>query len=191
MNKKYTNVLFLTLIVLIAACQQTKSIEVTATPTPTVIPGGAPDTPENASLCEGLSGVLELQLLVGPSEAVGLEPFAIGEIQFLVTSTEKPYTIEGANTISYEDVLVEEWGTYTVSFNMDITLSGVCSGKEGAEQLMVDMTMSGDQLVKVESEGFQGEYPWSGTHENQLAFPLQEGATAGGEGWLLVLYINQ
>lgn len=191
MNKKYTNTLFLSLIILMAACQQTKSTEVTATPTPTVIPGSAPDMPKNASLCEDLSGMLELQLLVGPSEAVGLEPVAIGEIQFLVASAETPYTFEGANTISYEDVLVEEWGTYTVSFNMDITLSGFCSGEKDAEQLMVDTTMSGDQLVKVESEGFHGEYPWSGTHENQLTFPLQEGATAGGEGWQLVLHINQ
>jgi hypothetical protein len=135
--------------------------------------------------------VLELQLLVGPSEAVGLDPYAIGEIPFSVVSNEEPNLIKGANTISYEDVLVEEWGTFTVSFNMDITLGGVCSGEEGAEQLIVDVTMSGDQMVEVEAEGFQGEYPWSGTQENALVFPLQEGATAGGDGWQYVLHINQ
>ena len=163
----------------------------TPTPTPTTIPGGVPDMPESASRCEGLSGVLELQLLVGPSEAVGLEPHAIGEIEFSIVSTEGSNTIEGANTISYKDVLAEEWGTYTVSFDMDITLGGVCTGEEGAEQLMVDVTMSGTQIVEVEADGFQGEYPWSGTHENALVFPLQEGATAEGDGWQLVLHINQ
>jgi hypothetical protein len=170
-----------------------QTLSATPTPTPTVVPGsGLKSTPTPpASRCEGLSGVFELQLLVGLAEAVGLEPFAIGDIPFSVISAEKPYIIEGSNTVSYDDVLAEQWGTYTVSFYMDVTLGGECSGEEGAELLMVDVTMSGDQMVVVESEGFQGEYPWSGTHENTLTFPLEEGATASGEGWQLVLHLNQ
>ncbi len=134
--------------------------------------------------------MFEVQLLVGPSEAVGLEPYAIGEIPFSVVSNEEPFFIEGTNSIAYDDVLVETWGTYTVSFNMDFTLTGECSGEVGAEQLMVDVTMSGEQLVKVEADEFQGEYPWSGTQEKALVFILQEGATARGEGWQLVLHIK-
>ncbi len=164
--------------------------DLTPTPTPNIISGNITDTPESTNRCEGLSGVFEVQLLVGPSEAVGLEPYAIGEIPFSVVSNEEPFFIEGTNSIAYDDVLVETWGTYTVSFNMDFTLTGECSGEVGAEQLMVDVTMSGEQLVKVEADEFQGEYPWSGTQEKALVFILQEGATARGEGWQLVLHIK-
>ena len=162
----------------------------TPTPTPAMIPGNITDIPQSISRCGGLSGVFEVQLLVGPSEAVGLEPYAIGEIPFSVVTAEKPFIIEGANSITYDDVLKEEWGTYTVSFNMDFTLTGECSGEAGTEQLMVDVTMSGDQLVEVDAGEFQGEYPWSGTQEKALNFPLQKGATARGEGWQLVLHMN-
>jgi hypothetical protein len=134
--------------------------------------------------------MLELQLLVGPAEVVGLEPFTVGEIPFSVVTPKEPTIIEGANSISYEDILEEEWGTYSVSFNMDIILDGLCTGEEGAEQMLVNVSMSGDQMVEVKAEGFQGEYPWIGMHELELNFPLQEGATAQGEGWQFVLHIH-
>jgi len=167
------------------------SPEATATPTPIMIAGSEIETPESTSRCDGLSGSLEAQLLVGPADAVGLEPLAVGEIPFSVVSSGEPYSVEGANSIEYDDVLIEEWGTYTVSFNMDVTFYGECSGAEGAEQLTGEVTMSGNQMVEVEAEGFQGEYPWNGTQEITLAFPLQEGATMSGEGWQFVLHLDQ
>ena len=45
-------------------------------------------------------------------------------------------------------------------------------------------------MVDVQSEGFQGQYPWSGTQQLDLAFPLAEGAEASGEGWQFVLHIG-
>lgn len=160
------------------------------TPTPTEISGSSLDLPTTASRCVGLEGVLELQLLVGPAEAVGLEPVAIDDIPFSVVSIEEPYTIAGANAIFYENILEEVWGTYSVSFNMDIMIGGICGGEEGAEQLMIDVEMAGDQMVEVQAEGFQGEYPSSGTHQLELTFPLVDGAEASGEGWQFILHIG-
>lgn len=182
--------------ILMMACSLSSGLdfgsEKEATPTPTTAPGGAivTSTVDNTNRCEGLSGYFELQLLVGPSDAVGLDPLAIGDIPFSVTTSEAPYFLEGINTITYEDVYTAEWGTYSVSFNMDVSVNGECSGETGAEQIMVEVNMTGDQLVEVEAEGFQGEYPWNGSVSQSLTLPLEEGATAGGEGWQIVLHID-
>jgi len=162
-----------------------------ATPTPTEMGGGVVITPTKpSSRCAGLSGTLELQILVGPAEAVGLEPVAAGEIPFNVVSDEVPYLVEGTNAISYENVLEAVWGTYSVTFDMDVNLRGECTGSQGGEQLDMVADMSGNQNVVVVSEGFSGEYPWSGTHSLELSFPLEEGATAQGEGWAFVLHLK-
>ena len=197
MSWKFVNLLIPFFLILSACSPSSKSSPspekesiMISTPTPTAISGASLDLPATASRCEGLEGVLELQLLVGPAEAVGLEPFSIGEIPFSVVSIEEPYTIEGANAISYENILEEVWGTYSVSFNMDILIGGICGGEEGAEQLMVDVKMAGDQMVEVQAEGFQGEYPWSGTHQLELTLPLIDGAEASGEGWQFILHIG-
>jgi len=161
------------------------------TPTSTEMAGGSVVTqPASASRCAGLAGTLELQLLVGPAEAVGLEPFAVGEIPFSVVSDEEPYLVEGAGPIAYENVLEEEWGTYTVVFDADLTATGECSGAEGAETLTMIVVMTGEQNIVVQAEGFQGDYPWSGTQTLDVTFPLVEGAQASGEGWILVLHLN-
>ena len=197
MSRKYW-VVVLFLLLSLAACKPfSNSSRVPAvqsspvpTPTPSPISGVTLDQAKNANQCKVLSGTLELQLLVGPAEAVGLEPFTVGEIPFAVVNAEEPYIIDGANLISYENILEEEWGTYTVSFNMDVMLDGLCTGIEGAEHLLVDVSMNGDQMVEVEAEGFHGEYPWSGINEIELNLPLQEGATAQGEGWQFVLHFH-
>ena len=74
---------------------------------------------------------------------------------------------------------------------MDVAISGECGGDAGSEELNVHVEMSGEQMVEVRAEGFSGDYPWSGTHEKNLSFPLKEGATAEGDGWALVLHLNQ
>ena len=53
------------------------------------------------------------------------------------------------------------------------------------------LEMSGEQLVVVDAEGFYGEYPWSGTQTRDLSYPLEEGATAQGEGWAVVLHLGR
>lgn len=161
------------------------------TDTPTPIPGGGLITPAaSENRCAGLSGTLEMQVLVGPADAVGLEPIAVGEIPFSVISEGGVYLLQGSGNISYEDVLTREWGTYTVSLDMGAEVQGNCGGAEGSETLDMLVTVSGEQMVDVEAEGFQGQYPWSGSHELSLNFPVTEGATAEGEGWAFILHLN-
>jgi hypothetical protein len=165
----------------------------TSTPTPTATAGTLPgvSTPAStASRCEGLTGQLEVQVLVGPAEAVGLEPIAVGSLPFAVTTLAPPYLVEGQGPISYEATLAEDWGTFAVTMDMQTTVQGECSGEAGGERLDLVLEMSGEQLVVVEAEGFYGEYPWTGTETRDLTFPLQEGATAQGEGWAVVLHLS-
>ena len=178
-------------MLLLMACGLSSNLDTTPTPTPFI--GGAPGgvEPPETNRCEALSGELEMLVLVGPSEAVGLEPYAVGEIPFSVVSEGGSYVVQGGGSVSYEDVLQEEWGTFTVSVDMEAALDGECEGASGSEVLNVTIRMSGEQMVEVRAEGFQGDYPWSGTHELTLSFSLEEGATAEGEGWVFVLHLNE
>jgi hypothetical protein len=161
----------------------------TPTPTPGTAAGPTPTTPP-PSRCAGLAGQLELQVLVGPAEAVGLEPVAVGTVPFAVTTSEPPYLVEGQGPISYDATLTREWGTYAVTMDLETAVQGECSGAAGNEQLTLVLEMTGEQLVVVDAEGFHGEYPWEGTQTRDLAFPLEEGATAQGEGWAVVLHLG-
>jgi hypothetical protein len=161
------------------------------TPTPTVV-GGVSVTPtQSVDICEGLGGSLEMQVLVGPAEAVGLEPVAVGSIPFSVISDGGVNIAQGNGSITYQDVLAEAWGTYTVNLDMQASMGGECETNEQNGVLNFTVTMSGEQLVEVEAQGFQGSYPWSGTHDLSLSFPIVEGATAQGEGWVFVLHLNE
>lgn len=161
----------------------------TATPTPT--PGWMLDRDEpedESSVCAGLSGAIIAEVLIGPAEAVGLEPIEIAIIDFSV-SREKPYIVQGSGSSSSPpQVLAEEWGTYTVSFDMSFIITGTCVD-EGEGLLMLELDMSGNQLVEVEAEGFHGEYPWAGDSTFTLEFPLQDGFTHSGEGWKFTLIL--
>ena len=164
----------------------------TPTPTPTVVPGVAPEAiePPPADRCQGVSGELEVQILAGPAAAVGLEPFAVGKVPFSVVSDAPPYAVQGGGSVTYQDVLEAEWGTYTVDLDLTLGVTGECGGASGAEFLDLTVEVSGDQMVEVRAKGFQGDYPWSGSHTLALSFPLQEGAVAEGEGWAFVLHLN-
>lgn len=144
-----------------------------------------------ASRCDGLNGELEIRVLVGPAEAVGLEPLAVGGIPFSVVSDGGVYVVQGDGAISYQEILEEDWGTYSVSFNMEGTIEGECGGDYGGEELNLSIEMSGEQMVEVRAEGFQGDYPWAGTHELNLSFPLEDGAVSEGEGWAFVLHLSR
>lgn len=189
-------ILVLICMMVIAACSQAPEpdLPLAATPTPSPSGGDGPllePTAEFASRCQGLSGELEMLVLVGPAEAAGLEPFAIGVIPFSVQSNAGAHSIQGGGPISYQEVLTREWGTYTVSLDMDTTLGGECMGDEGSEKLEFAIDMSGEQMLEVRAEGFSGDYPWSGSHQANLSFPLEDGSTAEGEGWAFVLHLNQ
>lgn len=134
------------------------------TPIPTTIAGGSIEVTPSPVInrCDGLSGELEMQILVGPADAVGLEPLSIGDIPFTVVSHEGAYLVKGGGAISYQATLEEDWGTYSVSFDMGTTLAGVCVGEPGSEELMITVEPSGEQMVEVRAQGFQrvSIWPW-------------------------------
>ena len=138
--------------------------------------------------CENLSGALEMQILVGPAEAVGLEPVAVGSIPFSVTTGNGAYLVQGNGPIAYEAQLQEAWGTYTVTLDMDAEVTGECLA---SEMLDLTVTASGNQMVEVRAEGFSGDYPWEGTQTLNLSFPLEEGVSVEGEGWIFILHLTQ
>lgn len=161
----------------------------THTPTPMVV-APAPTTPAPDTRCAGLTGSIEVQVLVGPAEVVGLEPVAVGSVPFAVASEQAPFVVQGSAPIAYADVLIERWGTYEVTMDLEATVSGECSGEPGGEALNLTVEIAGEQLVVVDAGSFYGEYPWNGTASVPAAFPLQDGATAEGEGWVLVLHLQ-
>lgn len=169
------------------------SVVEAATRTPTKTPAAADPThtPTPApSLCSGLTGKIEVQVLVGPSEAVGLEPVAVGTVPFAVATTP-PYQVQGNGTLDYADTLVREWGSFSVSFNMDVAIDGLCREEGDGAFLDLAIETDGQQNVTVVSEGFSAEYPWSGTNTFELTFPVEDGATHAGEGWSFVLHLDE
>lgn len=185
--------LVLIIVVLSPSCSSGPAInEVpTATPTPTKIIQAAPPTQTIIpSRCAELSGELEIQVLVGPAEIVGLTPYSVGSIPFSVTSAEAPFTIQGGGSFDYDDILVEEWGTYEVSLSMSGSVNGTCVDDGSGQQLALNLELTGSQLVVVTAEGFSGEYPWEGTLPFDLVFPIEEGASISGEGYVIVLHLK-
>jgi hypothetical protein len=162
-------------------------------PTPTPVGGDVNFSPSDPALnkCNGLSGKLEMQILVGPAEAVGMSPVTVGDIPFTVVKTEDVYLVEGEGLVSYQETMGEVWGTYSVSLEMDSTVEGVCVGDSGNEQLNVTVVGTGEQMVEVRADDFQGDYPWSGTRTLDLSFPLADGAQVEGEGWLFILHLSE
>jgi hypothetical protein len=132
-----------------------------------------------------------MRVLIGPSEVVGLEPLAIGTIPFTVIPDGGAYLVEGGGSIDYQDVLEKEWGTYTVEFDLEAALSGDCQADEQGGVLNMIVETSGEQFVEIESQGYQGEFPWAGTQTFNLSFPIETGSMAEGEGWAFVLYLNE
>ena len=166
--------------------------EPVATPTPTEMSGVLPQLTEASRPCTGLSGSLEMQILVGPSEAVGMEPVAVGEIPFSVVSQGETDAIEGGGPINFaEQVYEAEWGTYSVTFAADTQVSGKCESSDKGEVLDMVIVMEGEQMVSVRAEGFSGDYPWSGTQTLEVRLPAEDGVSQSGEGWTLVLHLGQ
>ena len=137
--------------------------------------------------CQNLGGSLEMELMVGPAEVVGLDPVVIGQIPF---SVDEDGIVAGSGSLQYQDVLEKEWGTYTVFFEGDAFLTGVCLDSGDGGELNLTLEFTGEQMVEVDLGGAVQEYPWSGTRELDLSFPVQEGAREEGEGWAFVLQLN-
>ncbi len=197
-QKKFLTSLIIVIIFAfsVLGCSKSSSTEQEGEESPTSTPtesGGmvvASVTPSQNS-CQGLSGKLELQILVGPSEAVGLEPVTVGEIPFMVVDEGGNYVVEGGGQLeSYSDVLTAAWGTYTVTFEGDTFVSGDCTSSGAGAQLNLVVDMIAEQNVEIVYEGVQLNYPWSGTHQLDVALPVEEGAMAQGEGWVLTLILN-
>jgi len=161
-----------------------------ATPTSTEMAGGdLPPTPDNP--CEGLSGTIEMQLLVGPAEAVGLAPYTFADIPFQVIQGGEAYVVSGGGPVEYyQDVLTADWGSFSVIFDGDTSLSGVCLPSGSSGTLDVTVEMDGQQMVVVVVDGMETSYPWEGSPQVNASFPLVEGAEVSGEGWTLTLHLN-
>jgi hypothetical protein len=167
------------------------SVDQSPTATPTnegvvVVPDKSAENP-----CEGVSGTLELQILVGPSEVVGLTPTTVGQIPFNVVSDGDIYNIEGGGPFDYfVETESYEWGTYTVTFEGDALVKGNCISTDLGGMLNVNVELIGEQNVEVVYEGISTNYPWSGTPQILVNLPLEEGAQEEGEGWVLILYLK-
>jgi len=161
-----------------------------ATPTPTSVISEPIITPTiNMSICSYFKGELEILVKAGPAEAVGLEPFVIGYIPFYVVTVEEPYAVEGSGPLEYDEILVEEWGSYEVELFLNATITGECldNGDEG--ELSLEVVLDGTQTVEVIADNFHGVYPWEGTLPINISLPLVEGASIDGEGWAFVLHL--
>jgi hypothetical protein len=161
-------------------------------PTPTPVGGsmGGISSSPGLTKCEGLSGELEMQVLVGPAEAVGMSPVTVGDIPFSVIKTDDAYLVKGEGSVSYQETMGQAWGTYSVSLEMDATVEGECVNLPENEALNIVVISTGEQLVEVDAAGFQGSYPWSGTRTLDLNFPLEDGAQVEGEGWSFILHLS-
>ena len=161
-----------------------------ATPTPTSVVSELPITPTTStSLCADFIGELEVRVMVGPAEAVGLEPFSIGYIPFYAVTDEAPYAVEGSGPLEYDDILVEEWGSYEVDLLLDTTITGECLDAGDDGKLSLEVLLVGIQTVEVIADNFHGEYPWEGSIPITFSIPLEEGASIEGEGWAFVLHL--
>ncbi len=197
MQKAPYIILFLILALAVTGCgsSQPAPTNITpgldqATPTPTSVASQPLITPTiTTSLCTSLMGELEVRVLVGPAEAVGLEPHSVGSIPFAVTVDEAPYLVQGSGQLTYADILVEEWGSYEVDLFMNTTINGECVDTGDSGELHLNVEMAGTQMVEVIADNFHGEYPWEGTVPFDLIFPLVEGASMEGEGWAFTLHL--
>lgn len=163
-----------------------------ATPTPTEFVGDMVVTPSDPNdPCANLSGTLELQLLIGPSEAVGLSPYTFATIPFQVVQEGNVYIVEGSGAVEYyEDILTADWGSFAVTFDGVTSVTGECVPSDSGGTLDTLIEMNGQQLVVVTVEGVEYSYPWEGSPQVEATFPLLEGAQVDGEGWSLILHLN-
>lgn len=200
MVKKNKRLALLMVVILMAATTLSCSLlsspgagttsEVTPTPTDFVGSGVATPTDPNDP-CANLSGTLELQLLIGPSEAVGLSPYTFATIPFQVVQEGNAYLVTGSGAVDYyEDILTADWGSFAVTFDGVTSVTGDCVSSDETGTLNVLIEMTGQQMIVVTVEGVEYSYPWEGSPQVEATFPLMDGAQVSGEGWLLILHLD-
>ena len=179
----------------LAGCSVFSNVNPDAGGSPTATPTMAEvilitDVPESHP-CEGLSGTLELQVLVGPSEVAGLKPTSVGEIPFDVIADGEIFIISGGGPMDYfVETESYEWGTYTVTFEGDTTVTGDCVSQDNDGVLNLYVELIGEQNLEVNYEGNITNYPWSGVPQMTVNLPLEDGAMQEGEGWVLILHLK-
>ncbi len=154
------------------------------------LPEDSDDNDLGPSICNGLSGNLEMQVLVGPADVVDLEPLGIGSIPLQVAPSAGEYQVSGYGTIDYQDQIDAVWGFYVVTFDSTAILNGLCIGDENSGVLEVTVLTEGEQLVQVFVGAEEWSYPWSGEYTFDLEFPIEDGAEVSGEGWAFVLHLD-
>lgn len=180
-----------------AGCGGTADGESAPEPSPsTTTPAGGAGllpSPSATSIdrCAGLTGEIEMQVLVGPSEAVGMDPVAVGRIPFTVAEESGVHRVQGGGPLLFENQVFEaEWGTYTVTFAADNDVTGTCRTDDAGPVLALRIVSDGEQLVSVRADGVQADYPWEGRRTLDVTLPAADEAAAGGEGWSVVLHID-
>lgn len=171
--------------------QPTSAPTVTASPIPSPTP--IPTSTPTPSACEGLSGAIEVRLMVGPGAAVGLETHAVGSVPFTVTSGGPPFGVAGSDHISYHEVLSEDEINYDVSFEADVIISGTCVDAPGETPHMeLNVDMGWNQVVEVTARDFHRVYPTSGNNSAPINLLLIDGDSAfvGGGSMELVLRLG-
>jgi len=165
---------------------ETPVAEPTDTPDPSATPSPTP------SPCEGVSGGIEVRVLVGPAAAVGLETHAVGTVPFTVGTAQSIYAVSGGGHISFSDVLSEDEIHYDVSFEADVVFDGTCDMGPGGAQLLLGVGMVWDQIVHVTAEDFDETYSQAGENEKDVTLPLIDGASADvDEGMEIVLRLDR
>ncbi len=86
--------------------------------------------------------------------------------------------------------LTADWGSFSVQFEGETTVSGECTSAVDSGQLNFLVEMAGEQTVVIVAGGMETTYPWVGTPQVEASFPLQDGAEVLGEGWSLSLHLN-
>ena len=164
----------------------------TATPTQVGDVLGSSQETETESPCRGLSGTLELEILVGSAESVELPPTSVGRIPFSVVEEGNTFLVEGEGSLDYyQEVLGEVWGTYTVTFEADSIITGICETTDDEPMLDLILTLSGISLnAVVVYDGIPHEFQWSGERADVITLPLIEGASQQIEGLLVTLHLE-
>ena len=164
----------------------------TATPTQVGDVLGSSQETETESPCRGLSGTLELEILVGSAESVELPPTSVGRIPFSVVEEGNTFLVEGEGSLDYyQEVLGEAWGTYTVTFEADSIITGICETTDDEPMLDLILTLSGISLnAVVVYDGIPHEFQWSGERADVITLPLIEGASQQIEGLLVTLHLE-
>jgi len=121
-----------------------------------------------------------------------LEPTTAARIPFIVKPLGGNDIVSGNGPVEYyEDIYEAEWGSFSVTFEGETAISGECLSLDDQNELNIQVNMADKQTITIIVEGTETTFPWSGTPTIEASFPLVDGAQAQGEGWQLILHLDQ